>query len=111
MVYPVPGATNVPDSLSTLVFAGQPLSGPSGSPSIELSVGDTQLATISAFGAAPSPLPSPAVSPLPAGPYESISIPSLSPHTTYSVTYQYTFPGSGECAGTVNMPMGNFTTQ
>jgi hypothetical protein len=112
MVYPKPGATNVPDSLSTIVFSGQPNTG-GGVPSIELSIGDQRVTSIGTFGAAPSPLPSPAATPVPGQPpsYVAVTVNSLSPHTTYDVTYQYTFPGSGQCAGTVNMAEGSFTTQ
>ena len=111
MVYPEPGATNVPDALSTIVFSGEPAA--DDEMSIELSIGDQKIASTGTFGPAPSPLPSPAGTPLPGEPpsYFAIAVNSLSPHTTYDVTYQYTLPGSGQCAGTVNLPEGSFTTQ
>jgi len=76
LVYPEPGAVNVPDGNFTMVLSF-------GSGPVELSGADLQPAPV------PNPLPSPHATPSPFSPsaLTGWAVGSLSPHTTYAITY------------------------
>ncbi len=102
MVDPAPGATDVPDNLSDIVFAG---SGPSSG--IKLTAG-TQTITLGTLEPAPTPTPTPQG----ALPQWIAAVPTpLSAATAYTVEYTYTVSGSN-CASFTSTPtLGSFTTQ
>lgn len=110
--YPGDGATNVPTTIGELVFQGS---------------GGASGVTVSANGAAvptgplqpaPSPLPSPLVTPPPSrgigsAPYFAVAIGTLAPSTTYAVAFFYAaWDGNvPSCSKTVTVNLGSFTTQ
>lgn len=113
--YPEPNATNVPDAFGTLIFVGQTADyfGPS---SVTLATAAAVNVPVGAFTAPPSPLPSPYA--VPSGfsgnvPFVAAPIPTLSPSTTYSVTFNYAdYSGiPPTCTSTYTNPLGSFTTQ
>ena len=104
LLYPIPGATGVPDGNFTLVvgYSTTP-------PALQLVTGSGGIPTLSsnAWGPAPSPLPSPAATPRSSSEtLYGLSVPGLAAHTTY--TAQVTF-GSPPCQSTETA--GSFTTQ
>jgi hypothetical protein len=100
MVYPSPGATGVPDSLSDIVFAGSPVG------SVTLA-GGTQTIALT-LEPAPTPTPTPQ-----GGLPQSIAALSmrLSGRTTYTVLETYNVGGSNCSAPTGIFSVGSFTTQ
>jgi hypothetical protein len=102
MVSPAPGATNVPDNLSDIVFAGfGPTSG------IKLVAG-AQTIVLGTLEPAPTPTPTPQGALLE---YIAAVPTPLSAATTYTVEYTYTVSGS-DCASFTSTPtLGSFTTQ
>jgi hypothetical protein len=108
-VYPGAGVTGVSPSIGELVVAGSTsgyrlrLTGPGG---VRVPTGPV--------GPAPSPLPSPRVSP-PAqfNRYSSATIPPLLPATTYVVSVAYTGITNHvpDCIATLTQKLGSFTTR
>ncbi len=95
LVYPIPGATGVPDGNFTLVAAYVPPGG-----TIALSSGAALAAA-----AVPSPLPSPYASPAPnATAMSGFAVGALAPSTSFTVALSV----PGACPATVQL--GQFTT-
>ena len=113
LIYPEPSAPNVPDNVGVLVFQGfaNDYFGPD---SITLSSGTTTVPA-GAFTSPPSPLPTPHATPsgIPAS-FVAVPVPSLSPATTYNVTFNYTDFGESNppsCTMMQTQNLGSFTTQ
>lgn len=111
LAYPEPNATSVPTSVGILVFAGYP-----GALKISMQSAGGGAIPIGAPTAAPSPMPTPFATPANFGgdvPYFSAPIPTLSPATTYSLSYTYTdYTGiPPACVGPVTQQLGAFTTK
>jgi hypothetical protein len=113
LVYPIPNATAVSEFLGFLVFA---TGGVSSQEFVTLSNANTPV-PVGAFTAPPSPLPSPRVTP---GSkfsgdvsYVAVPVPTLSPETTYTVSYTYQdfADNPPSCMAPVTLPLGSFTTQ
>lgn len=103
MVYPAPGATAVPDTLSGIYFEGQEQP----NTSIALSANGSTVAKIGALTASPSPLPAGVTAN-----YEAPLPQSLAAATTYTVLWTFTPPSGSTCTpGTVTQTLGTFTTQ
>jgi hypothetical protein len=110
--YPGAGTTNVPTTIGELVFVGSGVSG------VQLStVAGAPIAT-GPLQPAPSPLPSPLVTPPPNqfGPnpfYVAATVGPLAPATTYVVSYSYqSFAGvPPDCTTTVTQTLGSFSTR
>lgn len=106
LVYPVNGATNVPDGNFSLVVAW-------GNPSPDF-LSDATLYSLSStvnlqLGAAPNPVPTPALSPLPpAASMLGANVPALAPNTSYN--FQVTTNEPGACGGVRRSTIGSFTT-
>jgi hypothetical protein len=111
LVYPVSGATGVPDAIGETIVSGDP----NIITQMSLEVASTSTSVpIGAFTSAPSPLPSPNA--LPTGLYEPLEVaplPTLSPATTYTVGFRYNVYPSTEpqCADYFYMAVGSFTTK
>jgi len=104
LLYPMPGATGVPDGNFTLVvgYSTTP-------PALQLVTGSGGIPAFSsnAWGPPPSPMPSPAATPRSSSEMlYGLAVPALAAHTTY--TAQVTF-GSPPCQSTESA--GSFTTQ
>lgn len=115
LVYPMPGATQVPIAIGALIFAD--IVGVTPQDSVAVSAGGTPV-PVGAFTAAPSPLPSPRVTPGaqfggPDVPYISAPVPMLFPSTTYTVrfTYQDWADNPPTCTTMQTQTLGSFTTQ
>ena len=103
MLYPIPGASGVPDGPQTFVFTAIPQTGV-----IALltdPAGDTFRSA--AFSAPPSPLPSPLASPPSGATLAGAAVPALAPATTYRVTFQ----DAGPCTSPIAGSAGSFTTK
>lgn len=103
MLYPMNGATNVPDGNFTLVYAfiyGKSVSLVPATATLPVSVVPT---------AVPSPLPSPAATPEPGHVPVAFAVPSLQSHTTYSVYSLFT-PLDMSCTPASGL-VGSFTTE
>ncbi|MFN2450285.1 MAG: hypothetical protein ABR508_10960 [Candidatus Baltobacteraceae bacterium] len=99
MLYPIPGASNVPDGDFTMVTAY--------ATSLTLTAG-AQIVVLPPPGSAPSPLPSPMATPFIQGePLQGEAVPSLQSHTSYAVTDQR--GTRSNCNPPTNI--GSFTTQ
>jgi len=97
LVSPAPGAIDVPDSTSALIFSGTLYDQTGATESIELVAAGGASHTLTTFNATNSGY--------------SVPLPALSAETTYSVNYVITNDGvSGECAS-LSTPLGSFTTQ
>lgn len=99
MLYPVSGATGVPDGNFTLVLSaayGQTLT---------LSPGNATLASASV----PNPLPTPNATPPPGSTPVGFAVGVLSAHTTYTIYGNFASTMSG-CPG-ISAAVGSFTTQ
>jgi hypothetical protein len=113
LVYPMPGATGVPDDIGIVVVAG--VAGTS-QDSVTLSSAGGSV-PVGAFTAAPSPLPTPHVTPGaqfgPGVAYSAVPVPTLSPATTYTVKNAYPdwADNPPSCTTTVTQTLGTFTTQ
>ena len=108
LVFPVPGATGVPDAFGqVLVRGGFTLNG-SASVSLGPAAGPFVPVTISAPS---TPLPSPIATPASVSgyPLAGASVPVLSPHTTYTV--DFTQAGISPGCGPTSIFLGSFTTQ
>jgi len=103
LVYPSPGATAVSTSIGKLWFSHYVMSDV-----VTLTTHAGVPVTAATMVPAPAPLPSSL--PTPVGlVYGMISIPTLSPTTTYAVVNTQTF--SGPCGGTETSAVQSFTTQ
>lgn len=107
--YPGDGAQNVPTTIGELVFAGF------GATAVDLAA--TGPVPTGPLVPAPSPLPSPLVTPPPERfgtnvPYLAASVGPLAPATSYTVSFSYrAFTGvAPDCYGTRTVPLGAFTT-
>lgn len=108
-VYPGNGVTGVSPSIGELVVAGST----SGYRLKVTGPGGTRVPT-GPVGPAPSPLPSPRISPPPdLNRYSSVTIPPLLPATTYAVSFAYTGITNHvpDCIATVTRQLGSFTTR
>lgn len=110
LAYPAPNATNVPASIGILVFAGS-----SGNLIIAMQSSTGSSVPLGKPTAAPSPIPTPYATPSNFSgnvPYFAASIPTLSPATSYSLSYTYRdFNGiPPSCYGPVTQQLGAFTT-
>ncbi len=114
LVYPEPNALNVPDSIGEIVFVGQTSSflGP-GTVTVAAPSGNVP---VGAFTTPPLPIPTPNATP--AGisgniPYVAVPVPTLSPATTYALTFSFPdFGGSPPtCRTTQTQSLGSFTTR
>lgn len=114
LVYPMPNATAVPVSIGSLIFAD--IAGLTPQDLVTVSASGLQV-PVGNFTAAPSPLPSPRVTPGsqfgPNAPYVAASVQTLSPATTYTVTYTYQdwADNPPSCTATQTQTLGSFTTQ
>jgi hypothetical protein len=102
-------------AIGALIFAD--ISGLTPQDAVALSAAGTPV-PVGAFTAAPSPLPSPRVTPGaqfggPGLPYISAPVPTLSPSTTYTVqfTYQDWADNPPACTTMQSQTLGTFTTQ
>lgn len=111
LVYPEPGAANVPVSIRQLVLAGN-YYGYYDNAAVTMTAGDGMIVPVGAYTAAPSPLPSPHATPAQGTPYVAVPVPTLSPATTYALSYTFTdFNGiPPACTGPVTWPLGSFST-
>lgn len=111
LVYPIPGAVGVPIALGEAIFLG-----PYSLDTVAITSSSGAAVSTGGFMVAPSPLPSPNAAPSnynPAsGPFIAVPVPTLSPATTYSVTYSYQGYADSppSCTSTVTLPLGSFTT-
>ena len=113
-VYPVNGATAVPDSPGMIVFAqGVPQAVLSGNVRLVLTPGSGS-PIYGTRGQVPSPLPTPNSSPSPGSTLVAFNVASLSPATTYTITFQGSATNTGGCGGPGTAPIiggERFTTQ
>jgi hypothetical protein len=108
MMYPMPGAVQVPVTAPAMVvgFTGTP----SIAGTISLQASDGTTVALGPMGAAPRVMPTP-FAPLQAGTAYGVTLPTLSKHTGYAVTYKYLTRVSA-CGGanTATVPIGAFAT-
>ncbi len=106
MVFPVPGASRVPDDVTDLISVG------GSQPSITLQAGSAEALTTTPT-VVPSPLPSPIATPYPGTiVYDAVALPVLTANTTYAVYARVLLKES--CTGTQSPRqelIGSFTTQ
>ena len=111
LVYPVDGATGVPDSPGTLVFSfpnGPVLSGAKAA----LTPSGGQPIVSGPQGPVPSPLPAPNTSPSPGTRLVAFPISPLTTATTYQLSFQGSYTTTGICGGTFPLAgTGDFTTR
>jgi hypothetical protein len=109
MMYPVPGAPQVPDSAPAMVvgFTGSPAA----AGTIALHASDGTTVALGPMGAAPKVMPTP-FAPLAGGSAYGVTLPTLAKHTGYAVTYSY-LSRLSVCNGnnTTTVPIGAFVTQ
>ena len=104
LLYPIPGAKNVPNTISEMVFAG------SGVAPIELSTGLTTIAT--AGKTLPSPLPSPAATPASgATKLFAVSFGALRRSSTYTAIAAQTEVFGCGTSRSINNKVGTFFTR
>lgn len=103
MLYPMNGATNVPDGNFTLVYAF--IYGTS----VSLVPATATLPVAVVRTAVPSPLPSPAATPEPGHAPVAFAVPPLQSHMTYKVYSLFT-PLDTSCTPASGL-VGSFTTQ
>lgn len=112
LVYPQPGATNVPDDLGVLVVTND--GGLVSSTSLQIS-SKTANVPLGAATSVPSPLPTPNAIGTGAEymTLVAVPLPKLSPATAYAVSYRYDiYPASEpQCARFASSPIGSFTTR
>ncbi|HKU81548.1 MAG TPA: hypothetical protein VJP76_05195 [Candidatus Tumulicola sp.] len=109
LLYPVPGIKGVPDNAPTMVVAyGQ---SPTSAFPIILTPGGGSGIQLGGMHSPPNPLPTPIAKELvPGMPTYGVSLPALSPATTYSTSYKDTTSYCGQSS--VNYyRMGSFTTK
>lgn len=114
LVYPIPNATAVPQNIGDIVFADLNGLGSADYVTVKSASGAVPIGEVTA---APSPLPSPRVTP---GAefggnvtYVEVSVPTLASETTYTVKYSYTdwADNPPTCSTRLNRVLGSFTTQ
>ena len=115
LVSPLPGSTSVSTGIGLLIFAGMP-QGFYDTATVTMTASSGANVPVGAYTAAPSPSPTPY--PVPSGwsgnvPYVAAPIPTLSPATTYTLSYTYLdFNGvPPSCTGPVTLPLGSFNTK
>jgi hypothetical protein len=114
LVYPMPNATSIPDNVGSAIFADIAGLQPQDSVTISSPMGQVP---VGAFTSAPSPLPSPRVTPGNEfganAPYVAVPLPTLSPATTYTVNYTYQdwADNPPSCTMMNTQTLGAFTTQ
>ncbi len=106
LIYPISGATGVPDGNFTLVIASFNSATPP--PAVLVPASGGTSVTSGPPGPAPSPIPTPAATPQPGQTTYGLAIGALAPGTTYNVTFTFgpIVPG---CTGPETS--GQFTTQ
>jgi hypothetical protein len=107
LLYPIPGAVNVPDNAQILVVGNV---GPASGSLNVIPPSGTAIAALP-LGAVPSPAPSPAVSPGPTSNPQAAVIPTLAAATTYSVQFQANSVVGCSAQGQSSGIIGSFTTQ
>ena len=109
LLYPTPGWNAVPDKATALVVAYSNASGPL--KTIEITPQNGAMIDLGGLLPPPNPLPQPIAQELiPGTPMWSVTLPSLAPHTGYTVGYHFTNTYCGH-SETFTTPMGGFTTQ
>jgi hypothetical protein len=104
MLYPIPGATNVPDDVGIVIYAGY-----SGAGTISLAKNGAAPRVRAVPTPVPNPLPVPIASPVDGDvPTFAAAFPSLDPASTYTVTFNS--GQSGACANP-KTNLGSFSTQ
>ena len=113
--YPIPGSTAVPIDIGQVIFVGF-YQGVTGNASISVLTASGTRVPVGAFVAAPSPMPTPYA--IPTGwsgniPFVAAPVPTLSPSTTYNITYAFTDDGGAppSCTSQVTETSGSFTTR
>jgi hypothetical protein len=101
LVYPMPGATGVPDGNFTMVVSFKPVL------PITL-VGNTAVVGPLVPAMVPNPLPTPLATPRPAGHQAAYAVGPLAPATTYTLTMNV--PANQHCPAKVETG-GSFTTR
>ena len=111
LVYPINGATAVPDAPGTLVFTFE--AGPTlQNARAVLTPGSGPPVVSGPQGPVPSPLPTPNASPTPGQRLVAFAISPLAAATTYQVSFDGTYTTTGFCGGTFPIVgTGGFTTQ
>jgi len=108
LAYPIPNATNVPVNLGVVILSGAFR----GIVDVRSPVGPVALGSPTS---APSPLPTPYATPLERGnvPYFAVPVPTLSPATTYTVSYVQIGPANDppSCVAPATVNAGSFTTR
>lgn len=105
LLYPVPGATSVPDDLGIVIYAGY-----SGAGTITLAKNVAAPKVHAVATAVPSPLPSPIASPIDGDiPKYAAAFPPLDPASTYTVIFNSGGP-TGPCENPITK-LGSFSTQ
>lgn len=110
--YPAPNSSGVAANIGQLIVAGPLVYG--GAFALDDSHGVA--VAIGTPTAAPSPLPTPLATPFPgyaSAPLEAIPIPTLSPQSTYSLTYTYSAWANNPptCTAPFTQHIASFTTQ
>ncbi len=103
MLYPIPGASNVPDNAPYLII-GQVLNGGA---TYTLTSPTASTITASTTVAVPSPLPTPIALGSPAA---AVALPALAAHATYTVTSSNSGPVTACSSGQPGGNLGTFTT-
>ena len=105
LLYPIPGATSVPDDIGIVIYAGY-----DGAGTITLAKTAAGPKVHAVATAVPSPLPSPIASPVDGDvPTFAAAFPPLDPASTYAVTFNSGGP-SGACENP-KTNLGTFSTQ
>jgi hypothetical protein len=112
LLYPEPGATNVPADVGLMVFAG---TFPAERTPIALSIGANPPSIRTQPTGVPPTIPSPAATPNPDPSVQTlvyaVAVPALSSGTTYSVLATQTYSGCADNGLAVQANVGNFTTK
>ena len=113
--YPLPNASAVPTDVGKLIFVGW-YRGVTGDATISIKTASGATVAVGEFTAPPSPIPEPHFVPMGLRhntPFVAVSVPSLAPSTTYSVSYAFTDDGGSppSCTFQSTIPSGSFTTK
>ena len=103
LLYPLDGATNVPDGNFTMVMSFD-------YGLVSLTTADGTPVSMLGHVAVPSPLPSPSATAEPGFTPYALSIPPLQSHTTYTVSSKFPNDVDVPCTPTT-VKIGSFTTQ
>jgi hypothetical protein len=105
LLYPIPGSTGVPTAAGSLLVAGNVPS----TVVAELVPATGTILNLGTLGPPPSPLPSPAATPISSlGTLQGVAYPALSAATSYSVDYQDT---ATPCPVAITGNSASFTTR